>query len=309
MLVISRCSRNSAIPRRLRAIPGSPASGTGRAMWTNAINCFSPADERRRDSIGCAPVSIKPSRARSLMPLTRICSGARPASRTWPKRNGLPKGVHQHHPGKLMAYNCSASFNWRKKLDDSTIARFQRELAAMGYKFQFITLAGFHALKYSMFSLARGFNERGMSAFCRTAGSRVCVIISGGESSTTALHGERQKVGGQAALLWLLRFWLRPEFCIHRAHLAQNRSQNQAFEGGCFKLLGSPDPRLFGALGVLAAWFNSAAIAGIERQNCKIEKESRQDSKATPRSRRIQRQLINPADPDSSILQEFWVVT
>src|SRR5260221_14664558 len=74
-------------------------------------------------------------------------------------------GVHQHHPGKLLAYNCSPSFNWKKKLDNSTIARFQRELGAMGYKFQFITLAGFHALNYGMFTLARGYQERGMSAY------------------------------------------------------------------------------------------------------------------------------------------------
>jgi isocitrate lyase len=126
------------------------------------------------------------------------------------------EGVHQYHPGKLMAYNCSPSFNWRKKLDDATIARFQRELAAMGYKFQFITLAGFHALNYSMFSLARGFKERGMSAYAelqqaefgaealgytatrhqREVGTgyfdEVSGIISGGESSTTALHGSTE---------------------------------------------------------------------------------------------------------------------
>ncbi|HEV2115362.1 MAG TPA: isocitrate lyase, partial [Terriglobales bacterium] len=70
-------------------------------------------------------------------------------------------------PGKLLAYNCSPSFNWRKKLDDATIARFQRELAAMGYKFQFVTLAGFHALNLSMFELARSYRETGMTAYAR----------------------------------------------------------------------------------------------------------------------------------------------
>jgi isocitrate lyase len=70
-------------------------------------------------------------------------------------------------PEKLLAYNCSPSFNWRKHLDDPTIARFQRELAAMGYKFQFVTLAGFHALNLSMFELARGYKQSGMSAYCR----------------------------------------------------------------------------------------------------------------------------------------------
>src|SRR6516162_7581877 len=126
------------------------------------------------------------------------------------------EGVHRDHPNKLLAYNCSPSFNWKKKLDDSTIARFQRELGAMGYKFQFITLAGFHALNYSMFSLARGFKERGMSAYAelqeaefgaetlgytatrhqREVGTgyfdELSVIISGGESSTTALHGSTE---------------------------------------------------------------------------------------------------------------------
>jgi isocitrate lyase len=75
------------------------------------------------------------------------------------------EAVHQRFPGKLLAYNCSPSFNWKRKLDDATIARFQRELAAMGYKFQFITLAGFHALNYSMFELASGYRETQMSAY------------------------------------------------------------------------------------------------------------------------------------------------
>jgi isocitrate lyase len=75
------------------------------------------------------------------------------------------EGVHAEFPGKLLAYNCSPSFNWRKKLDPDTIARFQRELGAMGYRFQFVTLAGFHALNHSMFELARGYAERGMAAY------------------------------------------------------------------------------------------------------------------------------------------------
>jgi len=126
------------------------------------------------------------------------------------------EGVHEHYPGKLLAYNCSPSFNWKKKLDDTTIGRFQRELAVMGYKFQFITLAGFHALNYSMFTLARGYRERGMSAYAdlqqeefaseahgytatrhqREVGTsyfdEVSMVISGGESSTTALHGSTE---------------------------------------------------------------------------------------------------------------------
>src|SRR3982074_3175566 len=69
------------------------------------------------------------------------------------------------YPGKMLAYNCSPSFNWKKNLDDATVAKFQRELGAMGYKFQFITLAGFHSLNYSMFNLAYGYARGGMSAF------------------------------------------------------------------------------------------------------------------------------------------------
>ena len=75
------------------------------------------------------------------------------------------QAVHAKFPGKLLAYNCSPSFNWKKNLDDATIAKFQRELGAMGYKFQFITLAGFHALNYGMFDLAYGYARNNMSAF------------------------------------------------------------------------------------------------------------------------------------------------
>jgi isocitrate lyase len=77
------------------------------------------------------------------------------------------EGVHRFFPGKLLAYNCSPSFHWTRKLDDATIAKFQRELGAMGYKFQFVTLAGFHALNMSMFELARGYAQEGMTAYAR----------------------------------------------------------------------------------------------------------------------------------------------
>jgi isocitrate lyase len=75
------------------------------------------------------------------------------------------EAIHRQFPGKLLAYNCSPSFNWKKKLDVDTIARFQRELGAMGYKFQFVTLAGFHALNYISFQLARDYAQHGMSAY------------------------------------------------------------------------------------------------------------------------------------------------
>ena len=127
------------------------------------------------------------------------------------------EAVHRQFPGKLLAYNCSPSFNWKKNLDDDTIARFQRELAAMGYKFQFITLAGFHSLNYGMFELAHGYARRQMSAFVelqqkefaaaqhgftavkhqREVGTgyfdAVTQAIEGGQSSTTALSGSTEE--------------------------------------------------------------------------------------------------------------------
>src|SRR5271154_554853 len=77
------------------------------------------------------------------------------------------EGIHAKFPGKLLAYNCSPSFNWKRKLDDAQIATFQRELGAMGYRFQFITLAGFHALNHAMFELARTYSQSGMTAYCK----------------------------------------------------------------------------------------------------------------------------------------------
>ena len=77
------------------------------------------------------------------------------------------EGIHAKFPGKLLAYNCSPSFNWKANLDDATIAKFQRELGAMGYKFQFVTLAGFHALNMGMFDLALNYRKSGMMAYSR----------------------------------------------------------------------------------------------------------------------------------------------
>jgi isocitrate lyase len=127
------------------------------------------------------------------------------------------EAVRQKFPNKLLAYNCSPSFNWKQKLDRATIAKFQRELAAMGYKFQFVTLAGFHTLNYSMFKLARGYAERGMAAYSdlqeaefAAAGDgytatkhqhevgtgyfdAVAQAISGGKCSTVALFGSTEE--------------------------------------------------------------------------------------------------------------------
>jgi isocitrate lyase len=89
------------------------------------------------------------------------------------------EALHREHPGKLLAYNCSPSFNWRAALDDDTIARFQLELAAMGYRFQFITLAGFHALNHSMFGLAHDYAANGMSAYVRLQEAEFAAIDDG----------------------------------------------------------------------------------------------------------------------------------
>ncbi|MBP0443690.1 isocitrate lyase [Roseomonas sp. SSH11] len=121
------------------------------------------------------------------------------------------EAIHREFPGKLLAYNCSPSFNWKRKMGEEAAARFQREIAAMGYKFQFITLAGFHSLNHSMFTLAKGYRERGMAAYSelqqaefaserdgytatrhqREVGvgyfDAVATAASGGKSSTTAL--------------------------------------------------------------------------------------------------------------------------
>ena len=121
------------------------------------------------------------------------------------------EAIRREYPNKLLAYNCSPSFNWRAKLDEQTIASFQRELGAMGYKFQFVTLAGFHSLNHGMFELATGYRDRAMSAYSelqqaefaseakgytatrhqREVGTgyfdAVATAISGGQSSTTAL--------------------------------------------------------------------------------------------------------------------------
>jgi len=127
------------------------------------------------------------------------------------------EAIHARYPGKMLAYNCSPSFNWKSHLDDATIAKFQRELGAMGYKFQFITLAGFHALNNSMFELATGYREKGMSAYVelqekefaneaagytatkhqREVGTgyfdSVLNAITNGEASTGALKGSTEE--------------------------------------------------------------------------------------------------------------------
>ena len=131
--------------------------------------------------------------------------------------------VRKVHPDKMLAYNCSPSFNWKKKLDDATIAKFQRELGAMGYKFQFITLAGFHQLNFGMYELAKGYQATQMTAYSKLQEAEfaaeaygytatrhqrevgtgyfdaVATIIGGGQSSTTAMHDSTETAQFEAA--------------------------------------------------------------------------------------------------------------
>jgi isocitrate lyase len=127
------------------------------------------------------------------------------------------QAIHERFPGKLLAYNCSPSFNWKRHLDDASIARFQEELGDLGYRFQFVTLAGFHALNATAFELAHGYAQEGMTAYVRLqerefeleqhgytatrhqrevgAGYFDAVVqaVSGGQSSTLALTGSTEE--------------------------------------------------------------------------------------------------------------------
>jgi isocitrate lyase len=150
------------------------------------------------------------ARARAYAPYADLlwCETSRP---DLDEARRFAEGVHEQFPGKLLAYNCSPSFNWKANLDDHTIAVFQRELAAMGYKFQFVTLAGFHCLNHGMFELARAYRDGGMAAYSRLQEAEfdseehgytatrhqrevgtgyfdeVSKALTGGQSSTTAL--------------------------------------------------------------------------------------------------------------------------
>ncbi len=150
-------------------------------------------------------------RGLSPSPTNPTSSGGRRPSRISHGARKFAEAVHKEHPGKMLAYNCSPCFNWLANIDKATIETFQREIAAMGYKFQFVTLAGFHAINFSMFELARGYAARGMGAYSelqqaefaaeadgytatrhqREAGTgyfdMVSMTLSGGTSSTTAM--------------------------------------------------------------------------------------------------------------------------
>jgi isocitrate lyase len=151
------------------------------------------------------------------------------------------EAIHAAFPGKLLAYNCSPSFNWRKHLSEEDIARFQRELGAVGYKFQFITLAGFHALNHTMFELAREYKQQGMAAYSRLQEAEfeserkdnygavkhqrfvgtgyfddVQNVITGGTASTTALEGSTETA----------QFHDVPQIARHAPHAAQSAAND-----------------------------------------------------------------------------------
>ena len=167
---------------------------------------------RMKPGVGCAI-----ARACSYAPYADVvwCETATPDLK---EAREFAEGVHKQFPGKFLAYNCSPSFNWRKHLDDASIARFQRELGAMGYKFQFVTLAGFHTINHSMFQLARDYRDHGMAAYTkiqtaefaaekdgytatkhqREVGAgyfdHVTEIVTGGQASTLALENSTENM-------------------------------------------------------------------------------------------------------------------
>jgi isocitrate lyase len=173
--------------------------------------------ERTAEGFFRTPGGLAPAiaRARAYAPYADLlwCETSKPDLE---EAKQFADGVHEEFPGKMLAYNCSPSFNWQKNLDAGTIAKFQRELGAMGYKFQFVTLAGFHALNYGMFELAREYKARGMAAYSelqqaefaaeahgytatkhqREVGTgyfdAVTTLVSAGTASTRALDGSTE---------------------------------------------------------------------------------------------------------------------
>ena len=199
-------------------------------MLTSDID---PADqpfltgERTSEGFYCTHSGIDQAIARGLAyaPVADLiwCETAKPDLE---QARQFAEAIHRDHPDKLLAYNCSPSFNWTQHLDADTIASFQRELGAMGYKFQFITLAGFHALNYGMFELATGYQQRQMSAYVelqeaefaaekrgytatrhqREVGTgyfdQLTQAIAGSSSSLTALSGSTEEQQFKQNVAW-----------------------------------------------------------------------------------------------------------
>jgi isocitrate/methylisocitrate lyase len=222
------------VAARLAAdVAGVPAVLVARTDALSATLLTSDVDERDREFLSGERTAEGFFRVRPGIeaPIARALAYAPYADVLWCETSTpdleeariFAEAVHERFPGKLLAYNCSPSFNWRKHLDDTEIERFQRELGAMGYKFQFITLAGFHSLNAAMFELALGYRSEGMPAYVRLqsrefeleeegytatrhqrevgAGYFDAVVdaVSGGEASTLALKGSTEEAQFAAA--------------------------------------------------------------------------------------------------------------
>ena len=163
-----RCAARGGRPRRPRADRRPHGRALGLAPDERRRRRRPRALHRRADARGVLP---RPGRDRGRgRPRARLCAVRRPrvvrtSTPDMEEAEQFAAAIHERYPGKLLAYNCSPSFNWRKHLSDTQIAGFQRDLARMGYRFQFITLAGFHALNLSMFELATGYRDDAMSAY------------------------------------------------------------------------------------------------------------------------------------------------
>jgi isocitrate lyase len=221
----SQFIRTLSAARLAADVAGVPTVLVARTDALSAKLLTSDVDERDREFVTGERTSEGFFRVRDGLeaPIARSLAYAPYADVLWfetstpdlDEAKQFAEAIHAAHPGKLLAYNCSPSFNWRSHLDDATIARFQRELAAMGYRFQFITLAGFHALNASMFELAKGYADEGMTAYVRLqehefgleddgytatrhqrevgAGYFDAVVQAVGESSTLALTGSTEE--------------------------------------------------------------------------------------------------------------------
>jgi len=230
VLVPTQEAINKLVAARLAAdVCNVPTLLVARTDAAGATLLTSDVDERDRPfiDVGCGrtPEGFFTVKAGLKQAIARGCAYAPYVDLVWcetakpdlQEAREFAQGIHAQFPGKLLAYNCSPSFNWKRRLDDATIAQFQRELAAMGYRFQFITLAGFHALNYSMFELARGYRAQQMTAYVKlqqaefaaeTSGytatrhqrevgagyfDAVTQTVSGGTSSLGALSGSTEE--------------------------------------------------------------------------------------------------------------------
>jgi isocitrate lyase len=227
LLPTSWAIRNLAAARLAADVSGTPTLIVARTDADAADMVISDADERDHEFLTGerteegffrSEAGIEQAIARGLAyaPYADLvwCETSEPDME---QAERFAKAIHDEHPGKLLAYNCSPSFNWKGKLDDDEIAEFQQRLGEMGYRFQFITLAGFHTLNHSMFELARGYRQHGMTAYAELqerefaseddgftavqhqqevgAGyfEEVAMAITGGESETTALSGSTEE--------------------------------------------------------------------------------------------------------------------